>query len=75
MVRLSLIEPEYIPNILGDQNLILDKEDTEYLSSIISSREDELIRLMKIVEKDSEECPKFIDDNFHFPNYLELLKR
>lgn len=72
MTRLSLLEPIYIPNILGDQNLVLNEEDTKYLSNIISSNNDELIRLMRIVEKDSTECPKFINDNFKFPNYLEL---
>ena len=75
MTRISLIRPEYIDNATGDQNLILDEEDKKYLQKVIFDHGNELIELMKIVEKDSIECPKFINDDFCFPDYSMLKER
>ena len=75
MTRISLIRPEYIDNVTGDQNLILDEEDKKYLQKVIFNHGNELIELMKIVEKDSIECPKFINDSFCFPDYSMLKEK
>ena len=82
MCRISILHPKYIGSI--DENLILDKDQIDYLYSILKSKQnpiygenisvwDSIINEINCLNSNSKQW-KFIPSNLPIPYYYELLK-